>query len=174
MHQCIESLVTACYNNIRVFLTCPFTNTPHNDTLRCESPVIGIQIFCCNFRFYTSTWQTITHSFRQTFIPGSTMSIWLDEKHVVCTFCSIKVSGECVSSYLDFFCFWINVLRIFLANIRIILKYRIECTFSFTLCKRKGAHIEEKLTIRCVRHPPVSPASPVQQGTRYRQLPSRS
>lgn len=45
---------------------------------------------------------------------------------------------------------------------------------SFTPCKRKGAHIEEKLTIRRARHPPVSLASPVQQGTRYRQLPSKS
>ena len=40
--------------------------------------------------------------------------------------------------------------------------------------QKKGAHIEENLTIRRARHPPVSLASPVQQGTRYRQLPSKS
>lgn len=46
--------------------------------------------------------------------------------------------------------------------------------FFLPYAKEKVHHIEENLTIRRARHPPVSPASPVQQGTRYRQLPSRS
>lgn len=40
---------------------------------------------------------------------------------------------------------------------------------SFTPCKRKGAHIEENLTIRRARHPPVVTAWLYKQDTRCRQ-----
>lgn len=92
MGQCEESLIAGGHNQVRFPLPGTLADAAHDEALRSERPVIGIQIFSSDIGFNSPLVQSVLQIFCQKAVPRSIFCIGLYEKYIVRTFRSRKCS----------------------------------------------------------------------------------